>query len=235
MTTPEIMDALRSMGSASVKRLFENHGNVEHSFGVKIGDLKTIQKKLKKNHALSLELFDTGNTDARYLAGLIADEKQITADDLRHWLRTTRSAMILEYTIPWVAAESRHGWALGTEWIDASDPGTQAVGWSTLSSVVSLVPDDVLDIAALRGLLDRVEHGIGTAQNRVRYVMNGFVIAVGCYVAPLSTEAMQVGKRLGKISVDLNGTACKVPDAPGYIQKVAARGTIGKKKKMARC
>ncbi|MCW3072995.1 MAG: alkylation repair protein [Flaviaesturariibacter sp.] len=73
------------------------------------------------------------------------------------------------------------------------------------------------------------------AANRVRYAMNGFVISVGCYVEPLSNEAREIGKRLGKITVDMNGTACKVPYAPDYISKVVAKGTVGKKKKMARC
>jgi 3-methyladenine DNA glycosylase AlkD len=223
------------MGTENVKRLFENHGNTDPSYGVKIGDLKTIQKKIKKNHALSLELFDTGVSDARYLAGLIADEKQITAKDLSHWLATTRSPIILEYTIPWVAAESPHGWNLGTRWIDSDDVAAQMAGWATLASVVSLAPDSQLDLSALRLLLARVETGIGAAANRVKYVMNTFVISVGCYVGPLCAEAAEVGKRLGPISVDMNGTACKVPYAPDYIQKVVDRGTLGKKKKMARC
>ena len=55
-----------------------NHGAKEPFFGVKVGDLKKILKKTKKNHELSLELYKTGNSDAMYLAGLMADEKKIT-------------------------------------------------------------------------------------------------------------------------------------------------------------
>jgi len=33
----------------------------------------------------------------------------------------------------------------------------------------------------------------------------------------------------------MGDTACKVPDAVPYIQKVEKRGTIGKKRKAARC
>jgi hypothetical protein len=39
----------------------------------------------------------------------------------------------------------------------------------------------------------------------------------------------------GLVEVDMGNTACKVPFAPDYIQKVKDRGTIGKKRKSARC
>ena len=65
--------------------------------------------------------------------------------------------------------------------------------------------------------------------------MNGFVIGVGCYVAPLSELALQTAEAIGKVECDMGDTACKVPFAPDYIRKVKQRGTIGKKRKTAKC
>jgi hypothetical protein len=69
-------------------------------------------------------------------------------------------------------------------------------GWSTLSSLVATWPDEKLDIAGLKKLLHRVEKEIAKAPNRVRYCMNGFVIAVGSYVKALNKQAIETGKRL---------------------------------------
>ncbi|MEM8893619.1 MAG: DNA alkylation repair protein, partial [Bacteroidota bacterium] len=44
-----------------------------------------------------------------------------------------------------------------------------------------------------------------------------------------------VAQKIGKVEVDVGGTACKVPLATTYIQKVIDRGTVGKKKRQARC
>nr|OCA01026.1 DNA alkylation repair enzyme [Leptospira interrogans serovar Copenhageni/Icterohaemorrhagiae] len=78
MNIEQIMKDLEKMGTPSVKKIFINHGAQEPLFGVKIADLKkNSEKKLKKNNVLSLELYKTGNADAMYLAGLIADEKEI--------------------------------------------------------------------------------------------------------------------------------------------------------------
>ncbi len=49
--------------------------------------MKPIQKKIKKDYALALELFDTGNSDAQYLAGLIADETKMSKKDLNNWVK----------------------------------------------------------------------------------------------------------------------------------------------------
>ena len=65
--------------------------------------------------------------------------------------------------------------------------------------------------------------------------MNGLVIAVGTYIAELTEEAKPIGTKIGKVSVDMNGTACKVLDIVPYTQKVIDKDRVGKKRKMARC
>jgi hypothetical protein len=87
----------------------------------------------------------------------------------------------------------------------------------------------------LKRLLDRVRKTIQEQPNRVRHTMNGFVIAIGCYVSALTELAVEVGKKVGPVPVDMGGTACKVPFAPEYIDKVRKRGAIGKKRKTAKC
>src|SRR6187551_2513344 len=108
MDLPKVMAQLKKLGSEQTKKTFLRHGAREPLFGVKVGDLKTIQKKIKRNHALALELYETGNADAMYLAGLIADPEQMTKADLRKWVRGANSKMLAGYTVPWVASESRY-------------------------------------------------------------------------------------------------------------------------------
>lgn len=230
-----IMQELAAMGSESTKRIFKNHGAQEPFFGVKVGDMKAIVKRVKKNHALSLALFATGNGDAQYLAGLIADEQKITKTDLQGWAEGASWYMVSEYTVAWVASESPFGWELGRAWIDSLEEKIAATGWSTLASLVSIRPDAALDLPALEALLERVARDIAGAQNRVRYTMNGFVIGVGAYVAPLTERAFEVAEKIGTVSVEMGGTACKVPFAPAYLAKIRDAGRIGQKRKMARC
>jgi 3-methyladenine DNA glycosylase AlkD len=235
VTAAEIVEELRSLGSESNKRVLLKHGAREPFFGVKIEHLKKIQKRLGRNHQLALELYDTGISDAMYLAGLIADDARMSKADLRRWIRQASWGMLSEYTVPWVAAGSPHGHDLALEWIDSKQESIAAAGWSTLSGIVSVKPDDELDLAELKRLLLRVRKTIHDEPDRVRYAMNGFVIAVGACVSALTALAIRTAEQIGKVSVDMGETACQVPSAPDYIRKIEARGTIGKKRKSAKC
>lgn len=235
MTVQEVMQQLESMGNESTKNVLVKHGAKEPFFGVKVADLKKILKKTKKNHELSLELYATGNSDAMYLAGLMADEKQITKEQLQDWADKAYWSYLNEYAVPWVASETDFGFELGLEWIASKEEKFAIAGWATLASYASVRKDEELDIKAYNDLLDKVGNEIHNAPNRVRYVMNGFVIAIGSYIAELTSKSQEIAAKIGKVSVEMNGTACKVPLATDYIQKVIDKDRIGKKRKTARC
>jgi hypothetical protein len=235
MTAKEIMNELEKKGSESIKKIFRNHGTNGPMYGVKVADLKVIQKKVKKDHKLAMELFATGNYDAMYLAGLIADESKMSKKDIQQWTEKSHSSGISEYTVSWVAAESDYGWELGMKWIDSPKELIASAGWNTLSGVIAMKPDDELDITAIKKLLQRIVKEIHSSPNRVRYTMNGFVIGVGGYVKELTKHAIEIAKKIGDVYVDMRGTACKVPAATDYIKKMEAKGYIGKKKKTVKC
>jgi 3-methyladenine DNA glycosylase AlkD len=235
MTVKEVLDELESYGDERTKNTLMKHGAKEPFFGVKVADLKKILKKTKKNHELSLQLYATGNSDAMYLAGLMADEKQITKAQLEQWVKNAYWSYLSEYAVPWVAAETDFGFELGLEWIDSSKEEIAAAGWSTLAYFAAVNEDEQLDKAKYTQLLDRVAKEIHGSQERVKYTMNGFVIAIGSYIASLTAKASQVAEKIGAVHVDMDGTACKVPLATTYIQKVIDKDRVGKKRKTARC
>ena len=235
MTYDEVMEDLKGYANKPRALLFDKHGAHGTSWGMKFGDLQKLRKKIGRDHSLSLALYNICLSDAQYLAGLIADEKRITPTELLHWVRNAASPVVLEYAVPWIAADSGHGWQLGLTWVDDKKAAIQCCGWATLANEVNLRPDDELDLPIVEALLKRVAAVISEQEDRVRYTMNGFLIAVGCSVEPLTKNALEIGQTLGKIKVDMQGMACKVPYAPDYISKAAQRGAIGKKKKQARC
>jgi 3-methyladenine DNA glycosylase AlkD len=234
-TAADILAELKPLGKESYKNVLLKHGIKEPVLGVSIENLKKIQKRIKQDYQLALDLYDTGVYDAMYLAGLIADTDRMTKKDLERWVKTATSEALCGYTIPGVAADSGHAWQLGLKWIDSKKPPIAAAGWSTLAAHLSVTPDEDLDLPTIKQLLKRVETSIHAAPDRVRYVMNNFVISVGAYVAPLTDLALKTAEKIGEVEVDMGDTACKVPYAPDYIKKIITRGSVGKKRKSARC
>lgn len=235
MTLDEVMQELESKATESTKKTLLRHGALEPLFGVKVGDLKPLQKKLKNKQALALELYDTRNSDAMYLAGLIADGSKMTRKQLDHWAATATWHMIAEYTVPWVASEHPDGAVIADQWLESKTSLVAAAGWATWSALASTRPDEELPMDRIEELLKRVQATIHSVPDRVRYTMNAFVICVGTYVAPLAECAMNVAQAIGKVEVSMGKTACKVPHAPDYITKSRRGQNVAPKRKTARC
>ncbi len=235
MTAAEIVKELKPLGLESIKKVLLKHGVNEPLFGVKVEELKKFQKRIKKDYQLALDLYETGIYDAMYLAGLIADDLKMTKKDLQRWVDRATSNASCGFTVPWVAAESLHGWELALEWIGSKKEKVASAGWNTLSSLVGIKEDYELDLAELKRLLQCVQKTLTKQPDRVRHAMNGFMIAVGAYVKPLTDLAIATAEKVGKVEVDVGDTSCKIPYAPDYIEKVRKRGAIGKKRKTAKC
>ncbi len=236
MTAKSILAELESLGSDSYKQLLmRNHGIVEPFFGVKISEMKKIQRRIKRDYQLALDLYDSGNYDAMYFAGLIADDARMTKKDLQRWVEKALCGGLPGATVAWVAAGGRYGWELGMKWIDSDKSHIAVAGWGTLACVATIHDDAQLDLTGLKALVDRVRLTIHQAPDRVRYAMNGFIISVGCCVKPLSLHALTTAQKIGPVSADLGNNDCKMPWAPDYIHKVQLRGEIGKKRKSVKC
>jgi 3-methyladenine DNA glycosylase AlkD len=235
MTASEVLKELEKYGDSQTKKTLLRHGAKEPFFGVKISDLKKILKMTKKNHELSLELYNTGNSDAMYLAGLMADENKITESQLDDWAEKAYWYYLSEFAVPWVASETSFGFELGLKWINSDRERIASAGWAALAYYAGLKNDEELNISTYSLLLDRVANEIHSSQNRVRHTMNGFVIATGTYIKELTDKAKLVSAKIGQVEVDMNGTACKVPRASEYLEKVIKNGQAGKKRKSSRC
>jgi len=235
MPLQDILKELESLGTPSIKKVLMNHGAQEPFYGVKIGDMKPIQKREKGNQALAMELYKTGISDAMYLAGLIADGNKMTKAEIQEWEKAAYWSMLSEYTVPWVTVESQFAEELAEEWMASTHENTAAAGWCTWAGIVSVKKDEELNISRLKELIGYVEKNIHTSPNRVRYTMNNFIISVGAYVKQLTEEAKSAAARIGEVYVEMGGTACNVPEAVSYIEKSIVRGSLTKKKKTVKC
>jgi 3-methyladenine DNA glycosylase AlkD len=235
MTLDEVMKKLEEMGTEQTKKTFLRHGAKEPFFGVKVGDLKKLVKDVKKDQELARALYETGNSDAMYLAGLTVNPKTVTKELLQDWVKKAYWYMLAEYTVASLAAESDYARDLAREWIQSEDEMIATCGWSTYANYLSITPDEKLDLEEIAALLKQVEDTIHEEKNRVRYTMNNFVISVGAYLPALHEQAIEAAKKIGKVHVDMGQTGCKVPLATEYIQKIEERGKIGAKRKTCIC
>lgn len=232
-----ILAELKSKGRENTRQIYARHGMApDRVYGVSVADLKLIAKTLKGQQAIACDLLESGNMDAMYLAGMVADGAKLTPAQLHRYLDSAHDLrMVAEYTIPWLAVDHPQARQLALAWMDSTKEHIAAAGWCTYSGIVALRPDAQLDLAEIQSLLDRAVKEIPSAPDRVRLAMNNFVISVGGYVKPLLNAARAAAKNIGAVRVDMGDTACKVPLATAAIEKIESMGRVGKKRKTMRC
>jgi 3-methyladenine DNA glycosylase AlkD len=220
MEFQETLQQLESLGTEQNRKIYRRHGVGENAYGVSFANLEKLRKAIKKDHALAMQLWATGNHDARILATMIADPKKMTSEDLDAWGKS-----LTNYTETDAFSKLASGSPLMREkidpWIGADGEWIESAGWNLLASLALKdgdLPDDYYE-----RYLNVIEKDIHNRKNRVRYVMNSALIAIGTRNERLTKKATAVAAKIGKVEVDHGETGCKTPDAAEFIQKALAR------------
>jgi 3-methyladenine DNA glycosylase AlkD len=220
LSLAEVMRTLEKAGSAQTRKTYTRHGATGPMFGVSFATLGALQKRIRVDHRLALQLWDTGNVDARNLAMKIADPAAITSADLDRWARENPMLMCGLYVAS-LAQESPHGAAKVTQWLASSDERLRIAGWTLVAVLASR--DEQSPDETFAKHLATIEKSIHSAANRVKYAMNSALIGIGGRSAGLRKAATAAAKRIGKVDVDHGDTSCKTPDAVEYIDMMWRR------------
>lgn len=218
MTTQQALAELESLGTAQNRKIYQRHGSGPNVFGVSFAHLGKLQKKIKTDHALALDLWRSGNADARNLAMMIGDPAQMTARDLEAWGRDLNR--FLNFCFARFAARTPHARAKAEAWMDSDSEDLSCVGWILLNDLATA--DGTLPDAWFEKLLGTIQREIHQRPNWVRYGMNMAVIGIGLRNPSLQKKAIATARAIGKVEVDMGETSCKVPDVEAYILKTVA-------------
>ncbi|HSN85908.1 MAG TPA: DNA alkylation repair protein [Thermoanaerobaculia bacterium] len=220
MNCHEVLQELESLGTEKTRKTYKRHGVTRESYGVSYADLEKIRKRIRKDHALARELWESGNHDARILATMIADPKAMSSQELDAWAGSLVNH-VEAGAFAKVVAESPLKREKVDQWMEADEEFVESAGWVLLAHL-AMQDGDSTD-GGYERYLDVIEKDIHNRKNRVRAEMNGALIAIGGSNARLTERALAAAAKIGKVEVDHGDTDCKTPDAAGYIRKMVER------------
>ena len=218
-TLNEIMTELESLGTEQTRKTLRRHGVGENQFGVLFSALGKLKKRIKTDHDLALELWETGNYDARLLATMIADPKKANSTMLDRWANDLANYSLADALSTYVET-TPIAREKAEQWIKSDNEWIATAGWNVLGALT--VTEPALPDAYFEPYLAQIERDLHGSKNRVRYAMNNVVIAIGVRSDALEPEAIATAERIGTVVVDHGLTNCKTPDAVPYIQKTKA-------------
>lgn len=235
MDVQTVLQELELLGSERTKKLYMQQGAREPLFGAATGAMKPIAKKIKKNQVLAEELYASGNYDAMYLAGMIADPKAMTEADFDRWMEGAYFYMISDFIVAVTLAETDFAQAVSDRWIATGKELYVSAGYSCYCWLLGNRKDEEFDREKLNTMLETVEKTIHGSPDRAKYAMNNFVSTVGVSYIPLHEKAVAAANNIGTVEVFEGKTKRSIPAAADEIQKAANKGRLGFKRKNVRC
>ncbi|MGE7837096.1 DNA alkylation repair protein [Viridibacillus arvi] len=235
MNLQTVMQELEALGKERTKKMYLTNGAHEPLFGVATGAMKPIAKKIKINQSLAEELYATGNYDAMYFAGIIADPKAMTESDFDRWIDGAYFYMLSDYVVAVTLAEADIAQDVADKWIASGEELRMSAGWSCYCWLLGNRLDEEFSESKIANMIEIVKNTIHVSPERTKSAMNNFLYTVGVSYLPLHEKAVDIAKAVGPVEVKRDNKKSSFLNAFESIQKEVDRGKIGFKRKHVRC
>jgi 3-methyladenine DNA glycosylase AlkD len=221
MTAKEALAALEKLGNDKVRARNTRLGAGPEQFGVQMGDIRKVAAKIKTDHALALELWKTGNLDARLLAILVMKPKELSAKQLDAMVRDASFAQLADWLNAYVVKEHPDKEQLREQWMSPKEkhPWAARAGWNLTAARIAKSPE-ALDLPAL---LDRIEAEMPTADPAEQWTMNNCLAGIGIHHPKLRKRAIALGEKMGIYRDYPVSKGCTSPFAPIWIAEMVRR------------
>jgi 3-methyladenine DNA glycosylase AlkD len=219
MTRAETLKQLKALGTAKVRAQNAKGGAGDNQFGVSLGDIRVLAKKIKTNHELALSLWETGNLDAQFLATLLIEPKKLSVKELDRMVRALTFVRVADWLISYVVRQHPDKETLRRDWMTADDRWAARAGWDLTAERVAKSPDG-LDLPAL---LARIESELADARPEVQWTMNNTLAAIGIHFPKHRKRAIAIGEKIGLYSDWPVSKGCTPPFVPIWINFMVNR------------
>lgn len=230
-----VMLELEALGKERTKNTYIRNGAHEPVFGVATGAMKPIAKKIGKNQPLAEQLYATGNYDAMYFAGIIADPTIMTEADFDRWIDAAYFYMLSDYVVAVTLSETDNAQTIADKWIKSGEELRMSAGWSCYCWLLGNRSDAEFNADKIAGMLDQIEKTIHDSPDRTKSAMNNFMYTVAVSYLPLHEKAVQTAKAVGPVEIKRDKKKSSILLASDNIQKEIDRGKLGFKRKYVRC
>ena len=218
-TLKETLAQLESLGNEKVRAQNSKNGAGDNQFGVRLGDIRKLATKTKTNHALAIALWETRNIDARLLAILLINPKNLSGDELDRMVRSVNFVQVADWLNSYVVKNHPDKETLRQAWMEDDDPWAARAGWSLTSERIGKNPEG-LDLPAL---LDRIESEMGNAAPEAQWTMNFCLAGIGIHFPKYRKRAIAIGETLGIYRDYPVSKGCTSPFAPIWINEMVRR------------
>jgi 3-methyladenine DNA glycosylase AlkD len=163
-------------------------------YGVSKPRLDELARKIGRNHALGLELWETGNHDARILAGMVAERKLVTAKQMERWVRDFDNWDICDGTCCHLFVFAMPAWQKAHLWSRRKKEFEKRAGFA-LAAFLACHDKDAPD-AAFEKYLEVIEREAWDERNFVSKAVNWALRNIGKRNLAFNRAAIACAQRI---------------------------------------
>ena len=198
-TVPPDVDAVVAMlkrgASKAVRDGMARYGiPSDKAFGVSVGDLQKLARRLGRNHALAAALWETGWYEARMLAAFVDDPACVTPAQMDHWCRDFDNWAVCDTVCFHLFDRTPHAWRKVAEWSGRREEFVRRAAFALLWGLT--VHDKAAGDGPFGDGLARVERAATDERHFVKKAVNMALRATGKRNAALNVAAVATAKRL---------------------------------------
>jgi len=222
MNTDDILAEFEAAGSERLRAQNARHGVDQPQFGVKMGDIRAMAKRIKKNHPLAIDLWSSGYFEGQMLALLILNPCELTVEDMDGMVQSIRSPQVADWFGTNVSKNHPDKEQARQIWMVSDHSWALRAGWSLTAERIAKDADGL----NLEALLERIATEMPTASPQVQWMMNTTLAFIGIHHAALREQAVTLGERMGIYRDYPTPKGCTSPFAPIWIAEMVRQQAV---------
>jgi len=226
MRAEDILKTLRSLGSKKAREGMERFGiTSDHALGISTPVLKSIARKVGRDHLLAAKLWESGIFEARAIAALVDEPDKVSARQMDRWAGAFNSWGICDACCCYLFRLTPFAWAKAVEWSKHPREFVKRAGFSLMAFLA--VHDKDAQNLAFQKLLPIIEREASDDRLYVRKAVNWALRQIGKRNSRLNRLAVQSAKRIrAQNTVSSRWIAS---DALRELQSIAVRSRLANK------
>ena len=222
MSLGDVLTQLEAWGDEKARANYAKRGAGVNQFGVGIVKLHGLAKKLKRNHQLAMELWNTGNTDAMILATMIMDATELSIQEIKDMIKPITYSKLIDEFVYNVIIETTFAAKLAEEWMNTSEEFVGRAGWNIM---IANILDGKTVSADFDAILKKIQDEMKSAPQYKQESMNRCLCEIGIHFPEFTEKCIEIGERVGILDDKPVHKGCTSSFAPEWI-----RAAINKKK-----
>jgi 3-methyladenine DNA glycosylase AlkD len=166
----------------------------ERAFGVPMGTVRTLSKRLGKDHALSLALWESGWYEARLLAALVGDPKLVTRRQMNEWAGSFENWADCDTVCFHLFDRTPFAWAKARQWTASPREFVKRAAFALMASLA--LHDKAAPDNAFVPFLRLIEKGARDERNFVKKAVSWALRSIGRRNLALNAQALDIARRL---------------------------------------